>query len=90
MMGQKGASLQATRRIHRRLSAKLAEYRARLAAYRAAGRTGVCVELVEDLVRMAEAELSGGRPPVGVLKGVWEQVCDEARRAATTTNQETE
>ncbi len=80
MQGQKGASLTSTRRVHRRLSAKLAGYKERLAAYRAAGKSGISVELVEDLVRMGERELAGESVPVGVLKAVWRQVCGEAAK----------
>lgn len=82
MQGQKGASLASTRRIYRRQAARLAEHKSRLATYRAAGRTGVVIELAEDLVRMGERELAGDAVPVGVLTGLWKQVCEESTKEA--------
>lgn len=80
MQGQKGADLAATRRIYRRMAADLKAARERLADKRRR-RPGydesAC--LVAELVRSLEGQLAvGSQPPVGVMRGPWRQVCDEA------------
>ncbi len=64
MQGQKGASLETTRRIHRKLAKDLARHRQLLVrkqqkpGYDAAG----C--LIAETVQLLERQLSGASPPV--------------------------
>lgn len=78
MQGSKGASLSKTRQIWRRMHRDLTEYRELLAAARQ--RPGYdeakCRKI--EMVRGYEESLAvGSPPPVGVLKGPWQQVCQE-------------
>lgn len=84
MMGQKGASLETTRRIHRKMAKDLEENRAIVEQKRRRPGYDEAHCLRAEIVRSLEHQLSGESPPVGVLKGVWKQVCEEAKRKATT------
>jgi hypothetical protein len=77
MMGQKGASLQSTRRIHRRTLLKYHEDLSLLAKKRERPGYDAANSLLNDCIRLGEAWLSGESHPVGTLKAVWKQVCDE-------------
>jgi hypothetical protein len=78
MQGQKGASLETTRRIWRNMARKLAEFRAIVEVKRQKPGYDERACRTAELVRGYESELApGSPPPVGVLKGLWKQVCDE-------------
>ncbi len=78
MQGQKGANLDSTRRIWRRMARDLIEHRAIVAAKRARPGYDESTCRRAELVRSIETSLApGSPPPVGVLKGLWAQVCDE-------------
>lgn len=86
MQGQKGASLQSTRRIYRRTAKKLAAERAHLAAVQARPDDRFKASSVAhalEMIHMSEEWLSGRSVPVGVLSGLWREVCAaEAAKAA--------
>ena len=78
MQGRKGASLESTRKIHRREVKKWFQTLALLE--RDVHRPGYvwkanCLRL--ELARMQWATVTGQSVPVGVLIGTWKQVCDE-------------
>jgi hypothetical protein len=79
MQGQKGASLESTRKIYRKMARSLAELRAIVERKRQRPGYDESKCLTAETVALLERQLSGSSPPVGALKGVWKQVCDEAR-----------
>lgn len=81
MQGKKGASPETTRRIHKKLLKDLAEQRAVLARKQGRPDYNAATCLTAETVRLMEFQLSGKSPPVGVLKGPWQEVCDAHNRA---------
>jgi hypothetical protein len=82
MMGQKGASLETTRRIYLRMAKCQREDVARLKAKRDSGKTGPGVDILAESVDLIARQLSGESNPVGTLKTVWRQVCEAERLKA--------
>lgn len=78
MMGQRGANLESTRRIWRRMARSMAECRAVVAQKRLKPGYDESKCRTADLAADYERSLApGSPPPVGCLKGLWAQVCQE-------------
>lgn len=77
MMGQKGASLETTRKIHRKMTKDLAAYRELLQRKQQRPNYNAASCLTAEVVRGLEKQLSGEATPVAILPAIWKQVCRE-------------
>jgi hypothetical protein len=80
MQGQRGASLESTKKIHRRLILAHRTTAALLERKRSRPGYDEATCLTAECDRMEREWLSGKSPPVGTLRAVWKQVCDDYNR----------